>query len=84
MTHTGEFHGKIKEHSSEVERATGEYKVPIHFSMTMVLFQYTSEWITKEQVKHSDNLITLWSNSTFPTLEGDEKEWSGEGCQKAL
>jgi hypothetical protein len=29
MTHTGEFNG---------ERTKGEYKVPIHFSMTMVLF----------------------------------------------
>ena len=38
MTHTGEFHGKIKEHSSKVERAMGEYKVPIHFSITMVPF----------------------------------------------
>jgi hypothetical protein len=29
MTHTGEFNG---------ERIEGEYKVPMHFSMIMVLF----------------------------------------------
>ena len=60
MIHIGEFDG---------ERLKGEYKVPMHFSMTMVLFLYTSEGITKEWVKHRDHTITFWSNSTFLTLE---------------
>jgi hypothetical protein len=32
--------------------------------------------------RDSDNTIALWSSSTFPTLEGCEKMWSGEGFQK--
>jgi hypothetical protein len=36
MTHIGEFHGKIEEQSSQVERTMGEYKVPKYFYITMV------------------------------------------------
>jgi hypothetical protein len=36
-THIGEFHGKINEQFSTTERITGEFKVPIYFSITLVL-----------------------------------------------
>ena len=37
-THIGEFHGKINEQSSQIERTTSEFKVPKYFSITLVLF----------------------------------------------
>ena len=36
-THRGELHGKIKEQLSSVGRTTGDHKVPLYFSITMVL-----------------------------------------------
>ena len=44
-THIREFHGKINEQSSKVERTTGEFKVPKYFSSTLVLKGITKSWV---------------------------------------
>ena len=48
----------------------------------MVLFYFKPEGLAKQRSDIAITPRTLWSSSTFPTLEWGEKAWSGEGCQK--
>jgi hypothetical protein len=50
-----------------------EFKVPLYFSITVVLFYSRPKRLTKQWVKHSDHTITLWDIRTL-AVERDEKE----------
>ena len=57
MTHTEELHDKIAEQIGKARRSTREIKVPIYFSITVVLLWYTLKGLTK---KRSNKAITPW------------------------
>ena len=48
----------------------------------MVLFKFKPEGLAKQRSNIAITPRTLQSSSTFLTLEGVEKAWSGEGNQK--
>ena len=49
MTHTGELHEKIAEQTSKPRRSTREVKVPIYFSITVVLLWFIRKGLTKKR-----------------------------------
>ena len=49
MTHTGELHDKIAEQIGKARRSTREVKVPIYFSITVVLLWFIPKGLTKQR-----------------------------------
>ena len=73
MTHTGELHAKIAEKTSGARRSTREVKVPIYFSITVVLLWFIPKGLTKQR---SNIAITLWHiGATY--LSDPRKDWEG-------
>jgi len=49
VTHTGELHDKTAEQTSKARRSTREVKVPIYFSITVVLLWFIPKGLTKQR-----------------------------------
>ena len=73
MTHTGELHDNIAEHTSKARRSTTEVKVPIYFSITAVRLWFIPKGLTKQR---SNTMITPGTSGRW-YLSDPRKDWEG-------